>query len=171
MYPFLLSPLPRNNHWYRFTEILLCKECPLRHLLDELAPCFHSFRRFKNPPSGSWKINGILIKVYFLHWNLLDFHVFKASSITGNGEVSPFRGVILFSCTATKSHLCIPFLGIAWPQSQFPRSSVCERFTFSQDRSTYIYFLQQNRQMGDCGRAIPFLGIFTVFRIFCIASL
>ncbi len=43
-----------------------------------------------------------------------------------------------------KSHLCIPFLGIARPQSQFPHSYVCERFIYSQDRSTY--FLQQNRQ-------------------------
>jgi hypothetical protein len=27
-----------------------------------------------------------------------------------------------------KSHLCIPFLGIARPQSQFPNLCVCERF-------------------------------------------
>jgi hypothetical protein len=27
-----------------------------------------------------------------------------------------------------KSHLCIPFLGIARPQPQFPHSFVCERF-------------------------------------------
>jgi hypothetical protein len=27
-----------------------------------------------------------------------------------------------------KSHLCIPFLDIARPQSQFPHSCVCERF-------------------------------------------
>ncbi len=38
-----------------------------------------------------------------------------------------------------KSHVCIPFLGIARPQSQFPYSSVCERFIYSQDRSTYIF--------------------------------
>jgi hypothetical protein len=44
-----------------------------------------------------------------------------------------------------KSHLCIPFLGIAGPQSQFPHSCVCKRFLYSQDRSTY--FLQQNRQI------------------------
>ncbi len=42
-----------------------------------------------------------------------------------------------------KSHLCIPFLGIARPQSQFP--CVCERFIYSQDQSTHIW-LQQNRQ-------------------------
>jgi hypothetical protein len=47
-----------------------------------------------------------------------------------------------------KIHLCIPFLGIARPQSQFTHSCVCERFTYilySQDLSTY--FLQQNRQI------------------------
>jgi hypothetical protein len=42
-----------------------------------------------------------------------------------------------------KSHLCIPFLGIARPQPQFPLSCVCERFIESQEQSTY--FLQQNR--------------------------
>ncbi len=47
-----------------------------------------------------------------------------------------------------KFHLCIPFLGIARPQSQFPHSCVCERVICSQDRSTY--FLQQNGQI-DCG--------------------
>jgi hypothetical protein len=71
-----------------------------------------------------------------------------------------------------KTLLFIPFLGIAWPQSQFPHSCVGERFIYSQDRSTY--FLQQNRQINpweyincsqthecgnwDCDRAIPFLG-------------
>ncbi len=39
--------------------------------------------------------------------------------------------------TATKSHLCIPFLGIVRPQSQIPHSCDCERFIYSQDRSTY----------------------------------
>jgi hypothetical protein len=37
-----------------------------------------------------------------------------------------------------KSYLCIPFLGIVRPQSQFPHLSVCERFIFSQDQSTYL---------------------------------
>ena len=31
-----------------------------------------------------------------------------------------------------KSHLCIQFLGIARPRSQFPHSWVCERFMYSQ---------------------------------------
>ncbi len=77
-----------------------------------------------------------------------------------------------------KSHLCIPFLDIARPQSQFPHSCVFDRFIYSQDRSTY--FLQKNRQVDRgnvgtlrinssqthecgnwyCGRAIPILGIF-----------
>jgi hypothetical protein len=37
-----------------------------------------------------------------------------------------------------KSHLFIPFLGIAWSQSHFLHSCVCERFIYSQDRSTYF---------------------------------
>jgi hypothetical protein len=72
-----------------------------------------------------------------------------------------------------KSYLCISFLGITRPQSQFPHSCVCERFIYSKDRSTY--FLQHNRQIDggnnkiahrqkcgnwDSGSAIPFLGIF-----------
>ncbi len=44
-----------------------------------------------------------------------------------------------------KSHLCVPFRGSARPRSQFPHSCVCERFIYSQDRSTC--FLQQNRQI------------------------
>jgi hypothetical protein len=40
---------------------------------------------------------------------------------------------------------CIPFLGIARPQPQFPHSWVCERIIYSQDRSTY--FLQKNSQI------------------------
>ncbi len=70
--------------------------------------------------------------------------------------------------TATK----IPFMY----SFQFPHSCVYERFIYSQDRATYI--LQQNRHIGscecinrsqthecenrDCGRAIPFLGIFVL---------
>jgi hypothetical protein len=68
-----------------------------------------------------------------------------------------------------KSYLCIPSLGIAGPQSQFPHSCVCvcERFIYFQDRSTN--FLQQkqiNRSQTyesgnwDCSRASPFLGLF-----------
>jgi hypothetical protein len=37
-----------------------------------------------------------------------------------------------------KSHLVIPFMGIVRPQSQFPHPGVCERFMYSQDRSTYF---------------------------------
>jgi hypothetical protein len=42
-----------------------------------------------------------------------------------------------------KSHLCIPFLGIARPQSQFPHSCVCERFIYCQDWSTYFPTAEQ----------------------------
>ncbi len=51
----------------------------------------------------------------------------------------------LVNRTATKIPFIYFFLIIAWPQSQFPHSYVCELFIYSQDRSTY--FLQQNRQI------------------------
>ncbi len=54
-------------------------------------------------------------------------------------------GAFLTPALQGKSHLCIPFLRIARPQSQFSHSCVCERFIYSQDRSKY--FLQQNRQI------------------------
>jgi hypothetical protein len=84
-------------------------------------------------------------------------------------------------CTATEIPFMYSFLRIAWPQSQFLHSCVCERFISSQDRSTY--FLQQNRQtdLGNVkiahkhmnvvigtvgGRAIPFLGIYGSLQCF-----
>ncbi len=60
------------------------------------------------------------------------------------------------------SHLCMSFLGIARPHSQFPHSCVCERFISSQDRSTcrsweYINRTQKHECGNwDCGRAVPF---------------
>jgi hypothetical protein len=83
-----------------------------------------------------------------------------------------------------KSYLCIPFLGMARPQPQFPHSCVCEQLIYSQERSTY--FLQQKRQTDcrkninptqthECGNRdwdpdIPFLGIFvSKFRYFVFA--
>jgi hypothetical protein len=44
-----------------------------------------------------------------------------------------------------KSNLCISSTGIAWPQSQFPHSCVCERFIYITRISLHI-FLHQNRQ-------------------------
>jgi hypothetical protein len=47
-----------------------------------------------------------------------------------------------------KSQLCIPFLRIARPQSQFPHSCVCERITvFYILRIGSHIFQQQNRQI------------------------
>jgi hypothetical protein len=60
-------------------------------------------------------------------------------------EKDNFQVPTNLSLTSTKIPLMYSFLGIAWPQSQFPHSCICERFTYSQDRSTY--FLQQNRQI------------------------
>jgi hypothetical protein len=71
--------------------------------------------------------------------------------------------------------LCIPRNGTARPQSQFPHSCVCERFIYySHDRSTcfpaaeYAYrsweYIDRTQKREcknwDCGRAVPFLGIY-----------
>ncbi len=60
---------------------------------------------------------------------------------------------VLFFCSYTlqgKSHFSIPFLGIAWPQSQFPHSRVCERFIYSQDRSVYFPAAEQADRTRKC---------------------
>ncbi len=76
----------------------------------------------------------------------------RLGQISSTDEIKPSADEIFiyyqpsFSNTLQrKSHLCIPFLGIVQPQSQFPHSFVCERFTSSQNWSTY--FLLQNRQI------------------------
>ncbi len=56
---------------------------------------------------------------------------------------NPVAGYILFDAqavffTETKISFMYSFLGIDRPQSQFPHSCLCERFLYSQDRSTYL---------------------------------
>ncbi len=83
---------------------------------------------------------------------------------------------VLYPALQRKSHLCIPFLGIARPQPQFQPSCVWQRFILSQDWSTsdrlwkYINFSQTH----DCGHwdrdpEIPFWEY--LFRKFGILSL
>ena len=70
------------------------------------------------------------------NWQKLDYAI-VTNAINASAELK--REVSKVSkALQGKSHLCISFLGIAWPQSQFPHSCVCERFIYSQDRSTYF---------------------------------
>ncbi len=41
-------------------------------------------------------------------------------------------------CNETPIYICIPFLGIARPQSKFPHSGACEWFIYSQDTWTFL---------------------------------
>ncbi len=49
------------------------------------------------------------------------------------GKGSCFKKQLQKATLQGKSHLCISFLGIARPQSQFPHTFVCELFIYSQD--------------------------------------
>ncbi len=85
-----------------------------------------------------------------------------------------------------KSQLCIPRKGNALPQSQFPHSCVCERFIYSQDRSTYFpaqeyaadrlwenKIRSQTYEYWNWDRvcAIPFLGIFVSNFRYCVFAM
>jgi hypothetical protein len=104
---------------------------------------------FKNNPFKLVNLQGpvlnrLLLKCsFFLFsddpavWGALPLsHDFYAALMAIGGWMEDLR--YCKSSLQRKSHLCIPFLGIAQP------SCVCDRFIESQDRSTY--FLTQNRQ-------------------------
>ncbi len=82
-----------------------------------------------------WAMKRILWYTRILHWEPFILYQVRIMVSNLNRFVSAF--------TATK----IPFMYSfsANFESQFPHSCVCERFIYSQDRSTY--FLQQNRQI------------------------
>jgi hypothetical protein len=46
--------------------------------------------------------------------------------------------VTMVTTLQRKYPLCIPFLGIVRPHSQFLHSCICEQFLYSQDLSTYF---------------------------------
>ncbi len=78
-----------------------------------------SFKRIPNmPPFTSTYCFCLLIHTW---WHILPNH---------DNLVDLVDSLSMY--IAKKSH-CIPLLGIARPQSQFPHSCVCERFIYSQD--------------------------------------
>ncbi len=68
----------------------------------------------------------------------------SSSRFKGIGSPDRLGGLLWLGTLQRQFRLYIPFLGIARPQPQFLHSCVCERFIYSQDRSTY--FPQQKRQ-------------------------
>ncbi len=90
------------------------------------------FSRFRNRISpGIWNESAPLYLVAVAHLK----SVLRGLSLILH---APCPLTLCYRALQRKSHLCIPFLGIARPQSQFPHSCVCERFIYSQDRPTYI---------------------------------
>ncbi len=89
--------------------------------------------------NGTTACNQQLIQQIFSNWWHSIFYPATHTEVT----LKQFKKYSLPTLQG-KSHLCIPFLGIARPQSLFPHSCVCEQFIYSQDWSTY--FLQQKRQ-------------------------
>jgi hypothetical protein len=58
-------------------------------------------------------------------------------SMLFNFSIMPLPSLLQLHCN--QNPICVFFFwGIAQPQSQFPHSCVCERFIYSQDRSTYF---------------------------------
>ncbi len=93
------------------------------------------------------------------------------------GSLSSFWVFLLFVLDTVKTQYRkfeknIPRKGILWPQSQFPRSCVCEQFIYSHDRPSYSaagkyedrsWEYINRSHTHECGnwdwsRAVPFLG-------------
>jgi hypothetical protein len=66
------------------------------------------------------------IACFSSHYHCLSLAASKATTRGPSGHCS-------LSALQEKFHLCIHFLGLAKPQSQFPHSCVCEPFIYSQD--------------------------------------
>ncbi len=61
--------------------------------------------------------------------------------------INSYKGTISLHCNENPIYVFL--LGIARPQSQFPYSCVCERFIYSQDRSTYFPAAEQTDDHGN----------------------
>jgi hypothetical protein len=62
----------------------------------------------------------------------------RGLTLTAGSVSMLFKDIPCIYALQRKSHLFNPRKGIARPQSRFPHSCVCERFVYSQDRSTYF---------------------------------
>ncbi len=128
---------------------------------------------------------GISVGLIFPTLTYSNFKFICLQKWTEDGRTVGYIHQRLFNALQRQFRLYIPFLGIARPQPQFPHSCVCERFIYSQDRSTYIFppaekadpswkyiIRSQTHEFGnwDWGPDIPFLGIFVSnFRHFVFA--
>jgi len=101
---------PRNNHLPVLTYPFLFPSCP--------------FFSFYCPPFLSFLFLPFMISCQSMH----------SSGLRFLSMILPCFTLTLYR----KSNLCLPGKGIALPQSQFLHTCVCERFIYSQERSTYL---------------------------------
>jgi hypothetical protein len=143
--------------------------CMLFHAKNHLCASRHLF-------STSWSPKSMNHTFYIYSEDCLGVsHNFRSTWQIYNQPSAP-------ATLQRKSHFCIPRKGIAGPQSQFQHLCVCERFIYSQDRSTYLPAAEKadwwweyiNRsQTHECGNwdwgcAIHFFGIFVSNFWYCV---
>jgi hypothetical protein len=73
-----------------------------------------------------------------LHLFFLRLHTIQPLSLSFLRPPPPPTPQLFITATTTPSLQRNPIKGIAGPQSQFPHICACEKFTYSQDRSTYF---------------------------------
>ncbi len=120
-FSFLSVHLVSKTMWRLFEKVLLCtwETSPYRRLPQAAcswAPRWRSSWRSPPQPPQSGSVFPEICNNSVAN----SFEIFRLATLQG------------------KSHICIPFLGIPRPQSQFPHSCVCERFIYPQDWSTYF---------------------------------
>jgi hypothetical protein len=183
----LLSILLLSDHIHLLFSIFTCLatlftaflSCPLsKHLFGYLLSCSAIMAFCSVLCSAAYYLIHIFAPVSILHASALlqstcahaiCFALLTSIHFLSNygfncSALCPFICNKVFNCSfytlQRKSHLCIPRKGIARPQSKYPHSCVCERFIYSQGRSTYFPAAEQadhsceyiiHSQTHDCG--------------------
>ncbi len=157
LFSTLCCPLDAGSHLWENAvgelELLSGQKLPNRKWRK---PCISTFKRTQQNISQRWSHVRLYGPLHEYHLPVLDDREWTVQSCAVSQKTLPnhhlmtylnknrcpdierlclFPTLILFStlplfptAMQRKSHLCIPFLGIARPQSQSPHSFVCEQF-------------------------------------------